>query len=232
MSSSAALPPRPRPPVALGVLGLHLALLALLLQADLLHTVLPEVQPVAVALLQRPAAPPAVPTTTSTRLPEPVRAPAPALPLLPPPVLDLREALPQPAAVHAPQPAAVAETAPALVLPAASTTPAPAPPAPAAPSTPPEPRQLPPGAIGYRVPPAVAVPLASRRLRESGTVWLRVRVDRQGLPVQVSVHRSSGFPRLDEQALAAMQAARFIPQTDNGQPIEWVVIAPLAYDTD
>ena len=82
------------------------------------------------------------------------------------------------------------------------------------------------------MPPAIAVPMASRRLGEAGTVLLRVWVDAQGLPRQVSVHRSSGFARLDEQAIAAMREARFQPVTDGGSAIDWVVIAPLQYEID
>ncbi|WP_137735455.1 energy transducer TonB, partial [Pseudaquabacterium pictum] len=64
------------------------------------------------------------------------------------------------------------------------------------------------------------------------TVLLRVLVDAQGLPKQISLHKSSGFARLDEQALAAMRQARFQAVNDNGNAIEWVVIAPLQYDID
>ena len=67
---------------------------------------------------------------------------------------------------------------------------------------------------------------------EAGTVQVRVVVDVQGLPRQVSLHRSSGFARLDEQALVAMRAARFQPCTDGGRPIECQAIAPLAYELD
>jgi protein TonB len=91
---------------------------------------------------------------------------------------------------------------------------------------------LPASAIRYRVPPPVEVPLASRRLRESGTVLLRVLVDAQGLPRQITLHKSSGFARLDEQALAAMRQARFQAVNSDGQAIEWLVIAPLQYDVD
>ena len=85
---------------------------------------------------------------------------------------------------------------------------------------------------GYLVLGPVEVPLASRRLRESGTVLLRVLVDAQGLPRQITLHKSSGFARLDDQALAAMRQARFQVVNDNGSAIEWLVIAPLQYDVD
>ncbi len=224
------------------MLALHVALAWLLLQTDVIDRVLPTILPVSVVLLADPP-PPAAPEAARP-LPSPLapRQAAPALPALAPPRLDSATAAASPAAAVAAETtwlaeapaaaAAVASTAspaaPALPSPITA-TPAPAPtPLPTAA----EPRLLPPGAVRYRVPPAIAVPLASRRLRESGTVWLRVRVDRQGLPVQIVVHQSSGFPRLDEQAVVAMQAARFTPQTENGLPIEWVVIAPLAYEVD
>lgn len=86
--------------------------------------------------------------------------------------------------------------------------------------------------MAYLVPPPIEVPLASRRLGEQGTVHLRVRVGTDGLPKTVTVQRSSGFARLDDQAVWAMKRARFQPQTDNGIAIEWIVIAPLQYDID
>ena len=87
-------------------------------------------------------------------------------------------------------------------------------------------------AVRYLVPPAIEVPMASRRLGESGTVQLRVVVDAAGLPKQVTLHKSSGYARLDEQAMSAMRQARFKPQTENGVAIEWIVIAPLQYEIE
>jgi protein TonB len=84
-------------------------------------------------------------------------------------------------------------------------------------------------AVDYLRLPPVEVPRLSRRAGESGTVWLRVVVDVRGLPLQVGVQRSSGHARLDEQALWAMRQARFKPQTENGQPIELEVTAPIEY---
>mmetsp|Transcript_55624 Transcript_55624/g.136302 ORF Transcript_55624/g.136302 Transcript_55624/m.136302 type:complete len:80 (-) Transcript_55624:135-374(-) len=78
----------------------------------------------------------------------------------------------------------------------------------------------------------MSVPLMSRRLKESGVVHLRVVVDAQGQPREITLAKSSGFARLDEQALQDMRSARFVPQTENGQPIEWEVIAPMSYEID
>lgn len=78
----------------------------------------------------------------------------------------------------------------------------------------------------------MTVPLMSKRLRESGIVHLRVVVDARGLPREITLAKSSGFARLDEQALQDMRGARFVPQTENGQPVEWEVITPLSYELD
>jgi protein TonB len=100
------------------------------------------------------------------------------------------------------------------------------------PPQPPAPKQIAASAVRYLVAPPVEVPMLSRRAGESGVVLLRVLVDTQGLPKQILLHKSSGFARLDEQALTAMRQARFKPQTENGQAIEWFVIAPLSYELE
>ncbi len=55
-------------------------------------------------------------------------------------------------------------------------------------------------------------PLASRKKGESGTVVLAVRLDAQGRVHEVSVRSSSGFPALDNSAMAAVRAWRFDPK--------------------
>lgn len=166
-----------------------------------------------------PAAAPTPPRQTPPPRPRPApvvaapAAPDDAAPFTAPPAPETPPPVPHPAA-----PAPVVAAAPAPIAP-------PGPPAP-----PPAPRVLPASAVAYLVPPPIEVPLASRRLGEAGTVWLRVRVGRDGLPQQIALHRSSGFERLDRQALDAMQRARFKPQVEDGVPIEWVVVAPLQYD--
>lgn len=209
----------------MAVLLLHLLLAAALLHFTVLQRAPQQEQMVSVRLLQvqQPEQPPFLPPA----LPAVQRVSSPQLPWIPAPEVPTAE--PPSAAtitVQVQTAAPAASPAPVVEAPVAALA-APAPVAPPA-----APREIPPGAIAYRVAPPVAVPLASRRLRESGVVWLRVHVDRQGLPQRVSLHKSSGHARLDEQALAAMQQARFVPQTENGQPIEWVVIAPIAYEVD
>jgi periplasmic protein TonB len=87
-------------------------------------------------------------------------------------------------------------------------------------------------AVRYRIEPPAEVPRASRRAGEAGTVWLRVVVDSSGSPTQVRLHRSSGFARLDEQALWAMRQARFWPHAEDGRAVEVEVIAPIEYPAD
>lgn len=54
-------------------------------------------------------------------------------------------------------------------------------------------------------------PPASRRMDEQGAVRLRVLVDERGRPQEVQVAKSSGFPRLDEAAVIAVERWVFAP---------------------
>lgn len=203
-----------------GIAALHLLAGWALLQAAPVRRALKEAAPLMVSLLsiERPAEP--LPT-----LPPPPRAqPMPVVPAAPVPQVQLA-----PAPMAPPLPAAAVVEAPPAPAPIVSVTLAPAPPAPPAP---PAIKQLPATAVRYLVPPAIEVPMASRRLGESGTVLLRVLIDVNGLPRQITLHKSSGHPRLDEQALQAMRAARFKPYTENGAAIEGFAIAALQYEID
>jgi protein TonB len=59
--------------------------------------------------------------------------------------------------------------------------------------------------------PKPGYPAVSRRLGEEGQVLLRVLVSTQGRPEQIQLLRSSGFPRLDDAAKAAVAQWRFVP---------------------
>ena len=61
-------------------------------------------------------------------------------------------------------------------------------------------------------------PRASRRLGEQGTVIVRVFINTQGTPERAEVRTSSGFARLDQAALDAVQRWRFVPGRRNGTP--------------
>lgn len=214
--------PQGRRALWLGVLAAHGLGAWALLQVDGVRQAVVEAAPVMVQWLAPPAPQPAPPPPPRAQAapaprPRPVLASA-APPAAPAPVWTAPAPSPEP---PPPVPSVAAPTAPTAVV---------APPAPAAP--PAAPKQLPSSAVQYLVPPALVVPLASRRLNEQGTVWLRLVVDVNGLPQRVTLHQSSGFARLDQQALQAMRAARFKPYTEQGVALEWTAIAPLAYELE
>jgi protein TonB len=62
-------------------------------------------------------------------------------------------------------------------------------------------------------------PPISRRLGEQGTVVLQVLVDAKGRATDAKLIQSSGFPRLDQAALAGVKVGyRFVPGTLDGRP--------------
>lgn len=197
----------------------HLAAVWALLQVPAVRDAVRQVAPIMVDLVaaEQPEAPPPPPRATV----QPVLQPPQHPPLLAAPV---QAAEPEPVFTAPPPPAEPVVPAPLAAAPAPL-----APPAPAAPPPPPARKVVPPTAVQYLVLPPVEVPRASRRAGEHGVVWLRVVVDVRGMPAQILLQRSSGFTRLDEQALWAMRQARFKPQTDNGTPIELEVTAPIDY---
>lgn len=173
--------------------------------------------------------------------PEPVQVrliepPAPKV-LPPEPVREVKLPLVVPVPLVQPPPIAVAPIVavalneppppPAPVKPAA--TPAPTPPVvAAAPSA--GPKQIPASAVRYLVEPRPHVPQMSRRLGESGLVVLRILVGVEGALKTARVKTSSGFDRLDQQALIDIRGARFEPYLENGQPVEWEADAGLEYE--
>ncbi len=134
--------------------------------------------------------------------------PTPAQPNPTPPVLSSQSGsesvMPAAPAVAPAAPSVSAQPAPAAV---AAQTP---PPPPAAP------REMQASAVSYLVPPVLTYPRISRELNEQGTAVLRVLVDEQGRPIEIQVAKSSGYPRLDQQAVQAMRAARFKPHVEEG----------------
>lgn len=214
------LSPAVRRALTAGVLGAHLIGGWALLQLDAVRQVVVEAAPIMVNLLPpteraKPVPPPPAPA------PRPRAAPAPT------PVIAAAPApTPAPAAFVAPEPA------PAPVVAVQAPPAPPVPPAPVTPPASPAPKVIPPSAVRYLVEPRTSVPLISRRLRESGVVVLRIVVDAQGQLKEASVRKSSGFARLDQQALQDIRTARFAPYTENGQPIEWETSAPFSYEID
>ena len=198
------------------ILAAHLLLLWGVLQLETVRRTVAEAAPVMVRLI----------SLTPPKPPEPM--PPPARPVVSPQAPALQIPVDELTTVPPPEVKVAAAPAPAITaVPAA----APAPPPPQAPPVA-APRVIPPSAVHYIVAPALEVPLASRRLGETGTVVLRVVIGRDGLPKQIVVHQSSGFARLDEQAVSAMWQARFKPHHENGQPIEAIALAACSYELE
>jgi protein TonB len=70
--------------------------------------------------------------------------------------------------------------------------------------------------VAYLVQPAPHYPPESRRIREQGLVMLRVLIDESGHAKTIEIYKSSGHPRLDEAARAAVAHAIFKPYIDGG----------------
>lgn len=212
-------PARRRPMLSGAVLGLHLLAAWALLNLDVVQQAVQQAAPLVVNIV------------TPERAPEPVRPllvapPQVALPtVLPvvPPVEIERPAPPPPISVQVVS-TPVATPPPPQPAPVAVAPPPPPPPA--------APLKVSASQLRYVVEPPIEVPRASRRAREQGTVIVHVLVDVQGLPRQVGLTRSSGFDRLDQQALGAMRQARFVPCSSNGKPVECEADAPFVYELE
>lgn len=72
-------------------------------------------------------------------------------------------------------------------------------------------------------------PAMSVELGETGTVRLTVLVTAQGLPANVSLAKSSGYPRLDRAALEAVKTWKFIPAKRGNEPIPYTFIVPVKF---
>jgi len=77
--------------------------------------------------------------------------------------------------------------------------------------------------------PRPVYPRISERRGEQGRVVLRVLISPEGRVADVKVRRSSGYSRLDEAAVAAMQHARFRPYTENGIAYKALVDIPFDF---
>lgn len=77
--------------------------------------------------------------------------------------------------------------------------------------------------------PAPVYPRLSRSLREQGKVLLRIRVSAQGQAEAVDLQRSSGYTRLDEAALQAVRAWRFVPARRGDEAVPAWVVVPIEF---
>jgi periplasmic protein TonB len=78
--------------------------------------------------------------------------------------------------------------------------------------------------------PPPVYPLVSKRLREQGTVVLKVWVNAQGGGETLLIYRSSGSARLDDAALAAVRHWRFVPAKRGEDVVESWVLVPIEFE--
>ncbi len=180
--------------------------------------------------------------------PAPLSSPAePAVPRPEPVAPRPPESRPVPAKprVETPKPADVADAATPVAAPSASASPevasaaadsAPASsatasntPTSALPATGPATPSAPVFDADYLQNPEPDYPPLSRRLREQGEVLLRVRVRADGTPADVELETSSGFPRLDQSAIAAVKRWRFVPARLGNEAVEASVLVPVKF---
>lgn len=128
--------------------------------------------------------------------------------------------MPQPVAATAPAPFSASTTVPAAPEPAIPAS---------APSRAPVPVEPPRFDAAYLDNAPPAYPSLSRQFREQGVVMLDVRVTPAGLPEAVDVRASSGSPRLDEAARAAVKRWRFVPARQGDTPVAAWVVVPVRF---
>jgi len=184
--------------------------------------------PVLMAALIAPEPPAAAPPQPRPPQPRPIVRKTPA------PLIAAPQSAPAPATLPEPEPepvvAAPAEptppAAPVAVAALPVPVPAPAPVAEAAPSAPVIPPRF---DAAYLDNPAPAYPPLSRRLREQGTVLLRVYVEPTGLPGRVELKQSSGYARLDGVALDTVKRWRFVPARQDTTAVAGWVVVPISF---
>lgn len=218
-----ALPPASRGVVVAFVVVLHLVVAWALMQVSVVREAVLQAAPIFVNLIQPETPKPVVepPKPAPRVVPRAVHTPSPIITTAPTPepapvVFEVPPAPPEPAPDLPPVAAAPAGTI---------TTPTPA----AASARSAEPRTISASEVRYRHQPARAYPSASSRLGEQGEVLLRVMIDAQGRPLQVLVQKSSGFARLDNDAMRNVKLSVFYPYQENGQPIPVWVRIPFNY---
>jgi len=150
----------------------------------------------------------------------------------PAPVRDEKPQVVPPARLLAPMPVVFVDNAPAIEIPVVEVAPTPSP---AARVTATASAVAAPENLGTelavqcpeRTPPRYP-PLAKQQ-REQGEVRLKVELDESGRIDRVTIVSSSGSPRLDDAARAAIESWRCRPAEHDGQPVRAVALQSLAF---
>lgn len=215
--------------IALSVVTFHVAALWAL-QSGLVRKAAEVIIPAQVLsefLTPQPPAPPAPPTPPAPPPPKPV--PPRPTPAPPKPSIAKPTPAPMPAAIPDPTPAPAAPVGVVEPQPAAKPVEAPVAAAPA-PAAPPAPAIVQPSSDASHLNnPKPAYPAVSKRLGEQGKVVLRVLIGTDGLPQKVEIKQTSGFERLDRQAVDTVLRWRFVPGTRNGVPEAMWYLQPINF---
>jgi len=204
--------------VLMTALLLHAAGLWALTQMEAGRRLLAEIKPILVSVIEQK--PP---------------LPKPPLPKPPPPQPKPRREPPPPQPAAAPPPILAAEpvaTAPAPVYEVPVPKMAPVAPAPIAsrlPPPPPEPIMPPSFNAAYLNNPPPAYPPVARRFGEQGRIVLRVLVSAQGDAEKTEIYQSSGYARLDQAAVDAVQRWKFAPAKRGDTAVSAVVLVPIVF---
>lgn len=194
------------------VIGLHAAVLAAVVMASSeskpVEIIRPTIQGVLIAQPQVTPPPPEPPPPLP---PPPEKKPEPKPTPKPPP-----KAPPSERAVKAPEP----EPAPVVQEPVESKPAEPAP----------QPVIPPRAEAGQLSNPAPVYPNLSRRLREEGVVVLEILIKADGTVGEIKIKSSSGYKRLDDTALKAVQQWRYQPATQGGNKIDFWYEQPVEFD--
>jgi protein TonB len=186
----------------------------------------PEPEPATLAAPATPAAvSPATPATPAARPPVAHAKPLAQLQMQPQPRSRAARSAPtvapqRPQVPQAPQAPEAPLTPPENTAPPTTAQPAPAAPtpSPAAPTTTPSPVSTAAKTVSHIdcAIPKPDYPDISKRRRENGTAIVRFVVGLTGRIDTMQLQRSSGYPRLDEAALAAVHASVCQPYSENG----------------
>jgi protein TonB len=70
------------------------------------------------------------------------------------------------------------------------------------------------------------------RLGQQGETIVALVIDAEGLPTMLTIHRSSGFALLDQAAVEAVRAWRFVPASIGGRPTPSLARIPVRFTLD
>lgn len=153
-------------------------------------------------------------------------------PVKPPPEPPRPRPKPEPQVKPRPEPVPEPKPQPAAEPVASTPPPPPQAPAPAAPVEAPVVTTPPRIDASYRGNAKPSYPMASRRLKEEGTVHLRLFVNADGTVGEVKLARSSGFERLDQAAMQTVRKWKLIPARRGSEPFATWYELPLTFNLE